>query len=111
MTVAESFLVFSVALSVFAACAVTGATLRMPRQWKRLIAVCIFASMAIGLACLSLHLRHYSFERALESRAEAYRNYSGWIAAGSTDPFVVDQLEWVIAPWWTPSALAEARLA
>lgn len=96
MTIPESFFAFSIALSVFAVAAVMGATWNTPRLWKRLFAVCLFAGMAIGLSCLSLHLRHYSYDRAIESHAEAHRIYYRKLTIhyNSTDDWIVQDLEW-----------------
>lgn len=96
LTIPESFLVLSLLLSAFAVCAVVGATWRVPRLWKRLFTVCLFAGMAIGLSCLSLHLRHYSYAQALESRAVAHRIYHRNLTTSynSTDHDLVMRIEW-----------------
>jgi len=67
LTIPELLLAISVTLSVFAVCAVAGSTYHVPRLWKRVFAVCLFAGFAIGLSCLSLHLRHYTYACALAS--------------------------------------------
>ena len=67
-TLPELFLGFSVALSLFAITAITGATCRTPRFWKRLLTVGIFAAIGIGFSCLNLHLRHYSYASAILAR-------------------------------------------
>lgn len=96
MTIPESFLAFSIALSVFAVGAVTAATWHVPRLWKRMFTVSLFAVMAIGLSCLSLHLRHYSYAQALEFRAESHRTYHRNLTINydSTDDWTVQWLEW-----------------
>jgi hypothetical protein len=96
LTIPESFLVFSIALSVFALCAVVGATWRTPRLWKRIFTVCIFAGIAVGLSCLNRHLRHYSYARAVESRAVSFKDYhrSLTVNNNSTDEWAIQSLEW-----------------
>jgi len=87
LTIPEAFFGFSVALSVFALGAVIGSTWKVPRMWKRLLCVCLFAGMATGLASLSLHLRHFSYEQAVAYRDELSREYQGWLREGENDGF------------------------
>lgn len=95
LTIPELFLVFSIALSVFAACAVAGATWQVPRLWKRLLAVIIFAGIAIGFSCVNLQLRHYIYVRALESYAERHDNYHRNLMSNynSSDEWRIQDLE------------------
>ncbi len=96
LTIPESFLAFSIALSLFAIGAVTGSTLRAPRLWKRLLTVGVFAALAIGLSCFNLHLRHLSYRRAIDTRAEILRGFGGHPASGS-DPgneWLAQDLQW-----------------
>lgn len=48
---------------------------RCPAFGKRVLVVCIFAALVIGASCLSLHLLHYSYAKALEERAD--REFTG----------------------------------
>lgn len=96
MTVPETFLLFSIALSVFSLCAVSVGTWRSPRLWKRVFAVGIFVGIAIGFSSLNLHLRHYCYAQALVYRAQAHETYHRNLVTNydSDDRSVVQWLEW-----------------
>lgn len=92
----ELFLALSIILSLFAICSVIGRTRTTPRLWKRLLAVMIFATIAIWSSCLSLHLRHYSYERALIGRDLAFEEYHWHL---TTDPYGDNDKEFSMTKW------------
>lgn len=96
MTIPETFLAFSIALSIFAVGAVVGGTRSEPRLWKRILAVGIFAAIAVGMSCMNVHLRHYSHGQAMKFRAAAMEDYHRNLTMkyDSTDPWDVEWLEW-----------------
>ncbi|MFC7339673.1 hypothetical protein ACFQY0_20985 [Haloferula chungangensis] len=96
LSVPETFLAFSIALSVFALCAVSVGTWRTPRLWKRLIIVGIFVAITLGFSCLNLHLRHYCYAQALFYRDQAQAKYHQNLVLNydSEDEWVVQSLEW-----------------
>ena len=95
LSIPESFLFTSIALSAFAISAVVGATFRVPRLWKRLLTVCVFSVIAIGFSCINLHLRHYCYAQALRCQDEVMRlQYQRQIVYGnSTDHSILERLE------------------
>ncbi len=96
LTIPELFLTISIALSVFAVAAVTGATGKTPRLWKRMFTVGLFAFFAIGLSCLNLHFRHYSYTAALRARGLAFEIYHRNLVVNyqSTDRDIQQALQW-----------------
>ncbi len=96
LSIPEGFLAFSIALSVFALCAVLGGTRRVPRLWKRVFVVSLFIGFAIGFSCLNLHLRHYCYAQALHFREEALDRYHRNLTVNydSDDPWTTSMLEW-----------------
>ena len=100
-SIPEMFFGFSIALVIFAVSAVLGGTWRTPRLWKRLLAVTIFAAITLGASILNLHLRHYCYDRALESREHWQLNYQRNLSQDYDpyDPFGTERkssLEWAL---------------
>jgi hypothetical protein len=96
MTVPETFIAFSMALSVFSLGAVSVGTWRTPRLWKRVFTVGIFVAITLGFSCLNLHLRHYCYAQALFYRDQAQARYHRNLVLNydSEDEWVVQLLEW-----------------
>lgn len=96
MTIPELFLAFSLALSLFAIVAVMGATWKEPRLWKRVLAVSIFAIIAIGLSGSNLHLRHFCYEQAVAQRTELMQFYRRAVSANyqTANPDTLNNLTW-----------------
>lgn len=96
LSIPEGFLAFSIALSVFALCAVVGGTWGVPRLWKRVFTVSLFVGFAIAFSCLNLHLRHYCYAQALHFRQEALDRYHRNLTVNydSDDPWTTSMLEW-----------------
>lgn len=96
LTIPETFLAFSIALSVFAIVAVAAGTRGVPRLWKRLFTVGLFAFFAIGLSLVNLHLRHYSYRQALFFREQAQASYHRQLVLhyDSSDSWEIQRLEW-----------------
>lgn len=74
-SIPEIFLGFLIAASTFSFIAVIGGTGNTPRLWKRLVPVLIISTIAIGFSLLILHLRHNSYERAIEFRSVRLDDY------------------------------------
>jgi hypothetical protein len=87
---------FSFALALFAVGAVIGVARRTPRLWKRLLAVSIFAAITIAFSVTVLHLRHYIYHQALESRTILQQSYHRNLVLNydSKDESTVFWLEW-----------------
>lgn len=96
LSVADAFWGISIALSVFAVTAVVGATWKMPRLWKRIVCVGIFAGIVIGFSGLVRHLRYFSYAAAMGERNELRERYQRLLAVhyASTDPEVLAELKW-----------------
>lgn len=95
-TIPEIYLGFSIALVVFSLCAVVGGTWRTPRLWKRLLTVLIFASITLGFSLITLHLRHYCYERALSWRKHLHWMHRSSIVAyeHTKDASMLDSINW-----------------
>lgn len=96
LSIPETFLAFSIALSAFSFCAVAFGTWSTPRLWKRLLTVIIFAIIVLGFSCLNLHLRHYCYDQAAFHREQAQARYHRNLVLNydSEDEWEVQNLEW-----------------
>ena len=95
-TIPEMFFGFSVALAVYAVCAVVGGTWRTPRLWKRILAVGLFVIIAIGASITNLHLRHYSYNQALEWREDLEEDCRRYLRIynNTGEAWALESLEW-----------------
>ncbi len=92
LTVPELFLLLSIVLSFFSVGAVIFGTRQAPKLWKRIVMVSIFSSITIGISLISLHLRHFSYQAAVNSFEFTSQRYERNLASDSKKDWLIEYL-------------------